>query len=250
MLAAKEANLELIKATVQPAFPWSQRAKIHPALPLSLQAFFSVYLFFYNSPTAIAFFVICSLALLAYLRRWRRLILFIVANLSYLSLIVFLQARAEPGNYAQIALMAIFIIFPILCFGPLGSIVLLDTPVPDILYFLQKLRLPRRFILALAIILRFLPTYSSEARLIRQSFKIRGIQLSLKRPLISWGYLIMPVLLRLEAISLELSAAAISRGIENPQPRTSYSLNSLKPWELIFMLFVFTVLIILAVSGS
>lgn len=210
--------------------------RIHPAVALFLQAFFSVYLFFYNSPSAVIFFVLSSLSLLLYLRRWRRLLIFFLLNTTYLCLLVYLQQRAENGNFAQILLIASMFFFPFLCNSPLGSIVLLDTPVPDILNLLQSLRLPKKFILAFAIVLRFLPTYATEARLIRQSFKIRGIKLSWRHPLVSWGYLMMPVLLRLESVALELSAAAITRGIENPKPRTAYSYRKMKLWEKAYLL--------------
>lgn len=88
---------------------------------------------------------------------------------------------------------------------------------------LQKLHCPKSATLALAVALRFIPTIRHELEQIRNGMKTRGVPLNVitfaKAPAMTTEYMIIPFIMRCIKVADELSAAAVTRAIENPVPR-------------------------------
>ncbi|MGN4054344.1 energy-coupling factor transporter transmembrane component T [Enterococcus faecium] len=92
----------------------------------------------------------------------------------------------------------------------------------ELLSSLEKIHLPKKIMLSITVVIRFFPTYRSEIRMIKESLKMRNIRLSFFQPLQYLEFLLVPVLIRATMIAEEMTANAITKGIESPVKRSSY----------------------------
>ena len=114
-------------------------------------------------------------------------------------------------------------------------------------YVLAKI--PRSITITFAMVLRFFPTFSEEIHNIYDAMKLRGIALSWKnvftRPMLILEAITIPIVMRSASIAEELSASAVTRGIDNPAQRTSFIQLKVhtKDWMVLcFFLVAFVVL--------
>ena len=99
------------------------------------------------------------------------------------------------------------------------------------------------------VVLRFFPTFSEEIHNIYDAMRLRGIALSWKnvftRPMLILEAIAIPIVMRSASIAEELSASAVTRGIDNPAQRTSFIQLKVhaKDWMVLcFFLVAFVVL--------
>jgi energy-coupling factor transport system permease protein len=99
------------------------------------------------------------------------------------------------------------------------------TKVGELVSAMQRLRIPKPIVITFAVTLRFFPTAKKEFAAIRDAMRLRGIGLSagnvLTRPLTVMECVLIPMMMRCATIAEELSAAAVTRGIEAGGKRTS-----------------------------
>lgn len=95
----------------------------------------------------------------------------------------------------------------------LGKWILDTVEVSEFIAAMWKLRIPKTAIVPISVIFRYFPTLKEEWRSIRGAMKLRGIHLSFE-------HVIVPILMSAVSISEELSAAAVCRGIDNPDQHT------------------------------
>lgn len=96
----------------------------------------------------------------------------------------------------------------------LGKWILTKTEVSEFVAVMWKLRLPQTAIIPLSVVFRYFPTIKEEWASIRAAMKMRGIHVSLE-------HIMVPLLMSAVNVSEELSAAALCRGLDNPEPHTS-----------------------------
>lgn len=113
-------------------------------------------------------------------------------------------------------IMAVFARKVLPC-GMVGTFILKTTSVRSIMVALSKWHVPRTFLIPLAVTIRYFPALREEYAHIRDAMRLREIGGLLKR--IKFTYL--SLLNSASQTADELSAAAITRGIENPAPKTS-----------------------------
>lgn len=92
----------------------------------------------------------------------------------------------------------------------------------QLLSALETMKMPRAVVVAVTITLKYIPTFSREFNLLRESMRLRGIDFTLRRPVRSFQYFIVPQLFRCAALADEVTAAGLVKGIDHPQRRTSY----------------------------
>ena len=99
------------------------------------------------------------------------------------------------------------------------------TKVGELVSAMQKLHIPKPVVITFAVTLRFFPTAKEEFDAIRDAMRLRGIGISagnmLARPLTVMECALIPMMMRCAVIAEELSAAAVTRGIESEGKRTS-----------------------------
>ena len=97
------------------------------------------------------------------------------------------------------------------------------APMDELLYSLDRIRIPKSLSIPLMIVYRYVPTIFRELHYINENLKMRGLNFSLSniRQLIRTleNYLV-PLLFRSEKISEELSAASLCKGLSIDRNRT------------------------------
>ena len=104
-------------------------------------------------------------------------------------------------------------IFPCLI---VGTMVLQKTPVRELMVALRKWHIPQGLIIPLSVTVRYFPALKEETGYIRDAMKLRNIHGTQKIEC-----LLVPTMISATTTAEELSAAAVTRGIENPAPKTS-----------------------------
>lgn len=134
-----------------------------------------------------------------------------------------LYALVSAYNAPQIITQLVFLLRKL---SPLIGVIVLSLKamtVSELIAGLQKLHCPKAATLALAVALRFIPTIRHELSQIHNAMKTRGNPLNfitfVKAPAITMEYMIVPFMMRCTKVADELSAAAVTRAIENPVPR-------------------------------
>lgn len=106
----------------------------------------------------------------------------------------------------------------------LGGVLIATTRVNEFMTAMNKLRLPRTLIVPLAVTLRYFPAAHEEWMHIREAMAMRGVSSSvwgfLRHPARTAECLLVPMMITASRMAEEMSAAAVTRGIDNPAPRT------------------------------
>ena len=96
----------------------------------------------------------------------------------------------------------------------LGKWILTQTEVSEFVAVMWKIHLPQTAIIPLSVVFRYFPTIKEEWTSIRAAMKMRGIHVSLE-------HIMVPLLISAVNVSEELSAAALCRGLDNPEGHSS-----------------------------
>ncbi|MCR5702746.1 MAG: energy-coupling factor transporter transmembrane protein EcfT [Lachnospiraceae bacterium] len=107
----------------------------------------------------------------------------------------------------------------------LAGVIIGTTQISEFMAAMAKWNVSRSVVMPLAIMFRYFPTLKEDWGHIRDAMSLRGISLSplcfLKSPGVVIDALYLPVLVTASRTADELAASAITRGIENPNRRTS-----------------------------
>ena len=145
-------------------------------------------------------------------------IIFYLVIAAIQQLCVYLPQAIE--TILSIFTLFIRVMIPVVLFA---STFIATTKVSELMY---SLKIPRSITITFAMVLRFFPTFSEEIHNIYDAMKLRGIALSLRnvltRPLLILEAIAIPIVMRSASIAEELSASAVTRGIDNPAQRTSF----------------------------
>ncbi len=128
--------------------------------------------------------------------------------------------------------------------------------VCEIITALYRLKIPRSFVITLAVVVRFFPSVGYEIKQVQTAMKLRGIEVSFKniftKPMLLLESFIVPILVRASTIADELAAASITRGLDNPNPRTAYFELKLEARDValtgVFSLLILATLIVRYIS--
>lgn len=104
-------------------------------------------------------------------------------------------------------------IFPCLI---VGTLILQKTPVRELMVALRKCHIPQSLIISLSVTIRYFPALKEEVGYIRDAMKLRNIH-----GIEKIECLLVPIMISATTTAEELSAAAVTRGIENPAHKTS-----------------------------
>jgi energy-coupling factor transport system permease protein len=105
----------------------------------------------------------------------------------------------------------------------MGYYTITTTKVSEFISSMQKSNIPRDIIIPISVVFRYIPSVFEEIRSITNAMKMRGFGLnvkSLKNPLKLIEFYMIPILISAVKTADELSAASLTRGLSNPEPRT------------------------------
>ncbi len=108
--------------------------------------------------------------------------------------------------------------------GMMAGIVIFTTKVSEFLSAMSRLHVPQKLTIPIAVMLRYLPTIREDWRCIKDAMRLRDVSPTLrgflKAPIMTVNCIYVPLLTAASKAADELSIASITRGIENPNPRT------------------------------
>lgn len=171
----------------------------------------------------------------------------VVAAGVLLTLFLILQNMGIINNvYAVVCLLILRLIPLSMVLGPL-----FDENPADVIGALEKLRFPRPLFMPITFMLRFYPTVKKDFSTIVNALKIRGI-LSIRKPLLTLEYTLVPILIRSSLVADRLSAAAETRGISRPGLHTTIREMTFKTrdYVLVFFSTLLTIIYFLIEKGA
>ena len=111
------------------------------------------------------------------------------------------------------------------------------TTAGEFVAAMEKMHIPNGFTISVAVIFRFFPTLMEEWRAISDAMKMRGVGLFSRKAGKYLEYKLVPMLMCSVGIGDELSAAALTRGLDSECVRTSIHKVRLR-WQDIVLLLV------------
>lgn len=151
----------------------------------------------------------------------------------YCALVVFQQCILPVSPMVIATSFTIFATYTRRMFPCLmtGALMLTCTPLRYLIVGLRQLHIPQKLIVAISVTLRYFPAIREEVGYIRDAMKLRHI-----RGLARLECTVMPLMVSATETAEELSAAAVTRGIENPARKTSAVSLRLSPLDFFGML--------------
>lgn len=146
---------------------------------------------------------------------------------------------SHENVFIQTMTMFLFVFIHFMPFYMMMRLLLVEYSSAELISALEKLRLPKIFIIALTISLRYLPTVKREFSYIKEAMRVRGIAFSIRRPIKSFEYFVVPQLFRCMLLSEEITAAGLTKGIDNKKRRNSYYEAGLKRRDYIMLFITF-----------
>ncbi|MGT2686180.1 energy-coupling factor transporter transmembrane component T [Streptococcus porcinus] len=108
----------------------------------------------------------------------------------------------------------------------------------ELLSALQRLHLPKIFLIGLMVTLRYISVFRKEFQLIKEAMQVRGVDLSFKHPIRTFEYLLVPQLFRCLALSNDLTSASLTKGLTVPCRRTSYFVSRWSVYDVLIFIIV------------
>lgn len=109
--------------------------------------------------------------------------------------------------------------------GILSGIILSTTKVGEFLSAMNRIHASKKIVIPVAVMLRYIPTIREDWNFIKDAMKMRDVSPSLKGFLTHPGMMVeciyVPLMMTASKTADELTIASVTRGIENPKPRTS-----------------------------
>ena len=179
--------------------------------------------------------------LLALMIGHRRFTMAIKWAAGYCALLVFQQIILPASPMLIATSFTIFATYTRRMFPCLmtGALMLACTPLRYLIVGLRQLHIPQKLIVAGSVTLRYFPAIREEFGYIRDAMKLRDI-----RGFARLECMVMPLMVSATETSEELSAAAVTRGIENPARKTSAVSLRLSLMDLLGMLAVLALLVL------
>ncbi len=112
-----------------------------------------------------------------------------------------------------------------------GALLVLTTSLHDVVLAMRSCHLPRQLIIPISVTIRYFPALLEELKHINNAMRQRTLPLASRIE----GF-VVPVMMAASNTVEELSAAAVTRGIENPAPKTSVTRLRFQVQDYLIML--------------
>ncbi|SHH82657.1 energy-coupling factor transport system permease protein [Sporobacter termitidis DSM 10068] len=140
----------------------------------------------------------------------------------YLSTVFYLEN--STGTMHTMFTAWLSLVFKVYPGGMLAGIAVSTTRVNEFLSAMNKAHISRKIIIPLAVMLRYIPTIREDWRYIKDAMRLRDVSPSIiglfTHPGMTVECLYSPLLMAASKAADELAIASVTRGIENPKPRT------------------------------
>lgn len=176
----------------------------------------------------------------------------IIYFLAYTGWNLFLQREAGISHATILAWLGlVFKLFPC-CM--MSGIMIRTTQINDFLTAMNQSHVPKQVIIPIAVLLRYMPTLKEDWGYIKDAMVLRGVTPSLagfvKSPMTTVECLYVPLLITASKTADELSIAAVTRGIENPDLRSSIRKLRFRVYDYITLLLFISMTVLTIYLGS
>ena len=128
------------------------------------------------------------------------------------------------GTWRAMFIAFLGLVHKVYACGMLAGLVISTTKVGEFLSAMARLRIPKKLTIPIAVMLRYLPTIREDWHFIKDAMRLRDVSPTLwgflKAPAMTVNCIYIPLLTAASNAADELSIASVTRGIENPKPRT------------------------------
>ena len=128
------------------------------------------------------------------------------------------------GTWRTIFVAFLGLIHKVYACGMLAGLMISTTRVGEFLSAMARLHVPKKLTIPIAVMLRYLPTIREDWHYIKDAMRLRDVSPTfwgfLKAPAMTINCIYVPLLTAASKAADELSIASVTRGIENPKPRT------------------------------
>ena len=128
------------------------------------------------------------------------------------------------GTWRTMFVAFLGLIHKVYACGMLAGLVISTTKVGEFLSAMTRLHIPKKLTIPIAVMLRYLPTIREDWHYIKDAMRLRDVSPTLwgflKAPAMTVNCIYVPLLTAASKAADELSIASVTRGIENPKPRT------------------------------
>lgn len=111
-----------------------------------------------------------------------------------------------------------------------GSLMIHTISLREFIVGMRRLRIPQKLIIPVSVTLRYFPAIREEAGYIRDAMRLRNV-----RGLAKVEAMVVPLMVSATGTAEELSAAAVTRGIEDPVKKTSLVELHISVWDWLFV---------------
>ena len=212
------SELTLAEQSINERSSQLQRRKINPLTLIIINAVLPVVTMFFPTDKSIIVGLCLGYIALFIARRYMAMLKALIWIAAGVMFILLNSFHIKSSVLGMMINMTVYFTPCIL----IAVLIVTDYNSSEILSALQRLHLPKIFIIGLTITIRYIPTFRREFRIIKQAMHIRGVEFSVKHPLRTFEYLLVPQLFRCVSLSAELTAAGLTKGIATEEKRTSY----------------------------
>lgn len=151
----------------------------------------------------------------------------IIAVVAYIIIYFLTLGVMQLHGTLQVMLIAFLgLVHKVYPCGILSGIIISNTKIGEFLSAMNRSHISKKIVIPVAVMLRYVPTIREDWRFIKDAMRMRDVSPSLKSFLTHPGMTIeciyVPLMMAASKTADELTVASITRGIENPKPRTSY----------------------------
>ena len=193
------------------------RTKLFLVLLCVLCAVFAPNLYFqFALVVLIGLFAVCS-------GKWKYALRSIVAYALICAFTVWCMGILT-GTWRTMFVAFLGLVHKVYACGMLAGIVISTTKVGDFLSAMAQLHIPKKLTIPIAVMLRYLPTIREDWHYIKDAIRLQDVSPTfigfLKSPAMTVNCIYVPLLTAASKAADELSIVSVTRGIENPEPRT------------------------------
>jgi len=206
--------------------------KINPVVLILINIIAPSMYILINGKYLMTYLLIFSLSLMLLMGRVKRMIVLLA---TFLGMIGVYHITLTSDTFKWIGLFFIVMAQSVPCIA-LAAILVSKYTSAQLLSALEKLRIPRVLVVAVTITIKYIPTFRREFGYIKESMRLRGIKFTLKKPIQSFQYFIVPQLFRCASLAEEVTSAGLVKGIDAPCMRSSFFEEKIRWYDVAIMI--------------
>lgn len=201
------------------------RFNLDPRTKLLLLLIFNIVIFHKYDSYILPFIIICVISSLFIFNKKIKLAAISILIYLVFTLLVMYVIPYIGGIFVYLFGIFLITFHKLIPVFLMGMYFILTTSVSEFVAAMEKLHMPKEIIIPFSVIFRFFPTIAEEGASIADAMKMSGLGFNLHniftRPLQMLEYWFIPLIMSIVKIGDELSAAVLTRSMDNPVQRTN-----------------------------